>query len=126
MTTTSAARTYTYTANVTDLTGGGWMRSSTRKAHAIRTGYRCAICGTSIRGEGKAHMAHMTPRSKGGLNGPDNVVATCQDCNLLMGERTLTELCAVRRNGAAIYERVTAYLALPLDRAAGRAAAARS
>lgn len=38
---------------------------------------------------------HQTPRSRGGIDGPPNLVWACQSCNTLKGDRTLEEFRAV-------------------------------
>ena len=112
-------RTYTYTANTKDITGGSWMRAETKAAHKARCKDACPICGSKP-AKGEGHIAHMTPRSRGGLNGPDNTIYFCADCNLRMGEKTLAEFCADLPNGAETQARVEAILAQPLDREEGR------
>lgn len=54
-----------------------------RKALFSRDGHKCAFCG------GDANtIDHVTPRSKGGKNTWDNVVAACRPCNAEKADRT--------------------------------------
>lgn len=50
---------------------------------------RCAYCRQSF--ESDWHIEHVVPLSRGGSNGPENVVLACADCNLNKGARTLQE-----------------------------------
>lgn len=54
---------------------------------------RCVYCGDP---DGPFHFDHRTARSKGGPNGPDNVVLACATCNLSKAGRDLEEW---QRNG---------------------------
>lgn len=52
-----------------------------------RDQHRCQYCATTKR----LTLDHVIPRSKGGLHTWDNVVAACQRCNSLKGDRTPAE-----------------------------------
>lgn len=46
-----------------------------------RDGFRCRYCGvTSL--DSMLHVDHVIPRSEGGTDDPENLVTSCQDCNL--------------------------------------------
>lgn len=47
----------------------------------------CWYCGFPF--PMKIHADHVVPLSKGGGNGPDNIVASCPDCNLSKANRLL-------------------------------------
>jgi 5-methylcytosine-specific restriction endonuclease McrA len=53
------------------------------------TGWRCFYCLGSLLGG--YHVDHMTPLSRGGSNGPDNIVCACPSCNLSKGNKTAAE-----------------------------------
>ena len=46
----------------------------------------CAYCGKSA-----TTMDHVTPLSRGGIHGPDNLVPACQSCNFSKHTKTLDE-----------------------------------
>lgn len=50
---------------------------------------RCAYCLQNF-GE-DWHIEHVRPLSKGGSNGPENIVLACHDCNLNKGDKTPEE-----------------------------------
>lgn len=54
---------------------------------------RCWWCGTKLveSGIGKFHVDHREPLSKGGSNGPENLVCTCPKCNLTKHDKTPLE-----------------------------------
>ncbi len=60
----------------------------TRKNILQRDNYCCQYCG--IRGE-KLSVDHVFPRSRGGADTWENVVASCFPCNLRKGNRTPEE-----------------------------------
>ncbi len=53
-----------------------------------RDSHTCQYCGSSKR----LTLDHIVPRSKGGTHTWDNVVAACERCNSLKGDRLLQEL----------------------------------
>lgn len=60
--------------------GRGWERISKRVLK--RDGYTCHWCG-----EDADTADHLVPRSKGGTNDDDNLVAACRACNSRRGNR---------------------------------------
>lgn len=46
----------------------------------------CAYCGTS---PNFLTIDHVTPRSQGGTNEPDNLLPACKNCNESKGSRSL-------------------------------------
>lgn len=67
-------------------TGTSWDRL--RKMIAARDGERCVYCG-ALTPDGAAD--HVLPLSKGGTDGIDNLVWTCQSCNSSKQDKTLRE-----------------------------------
>lgn len=60
----------------------------TRKNLMYRDHYSCQYCGIKST---NLTIDHVTPRSKGGADTWDNVVACCQRCNVKKGNRTPKE-----------------------------------
>ncbi len=65
---------------------GAWAHGSTRawrktRARVLhRDNHRCHWCGDHA-----THADHLIPRSHGGPDTPDNLVAACAACNLSRG-----------------------------------------
>ncbi len=56
----------------------------------IRDRYRCQYCGT--RGtSAELTLDHILPKSRGGRSSPENLCASCQECNQRKGDRTPDE-----------------------------------
>ena len=51
--------------------------------------WRCFYCLASL--FNGYHIEHMTPLSRGGSNGPENIVCSCGPCNLRKGTKTAAE-----------------------------------
>jgi 5-methylcytosine-specific restriction endonuclease McrA len=45
-----------------------------------RDGRRCRYCGTELQGK-NVHIDHVYPVAMGGIDHPDNLVASCKKCN---------------------------------------------
>lgn len=66
----------------------------------IKQGFKCKYCGHPIaqaRGRDKkvyrvSTLDHVIPKSKGGTNCKENIVAACVNCNSLKGEDSVYEL----------------------------------
>jgi 5-methylcytosine-specific restriction endonuclease McrA len=58
-----------------------------RRGVLRRDGHRCAYCG-----HGAATVDHVLPRSRGGPDAWENLVACCVRCNNLKGDRTPEEM----------------------------------
>jgi 5-methylcytosine-specific restriction endonuclease McrA len=58
-----------------------------RRGVLRRDGHRCAYCGRSA-----DTVDHVHPKSRGGLETWENLVASCLRCNNKKGNRTLAEL----------------------------------
>jgi hypothetical protein len=60
-------------------------------SHPVRspdgTGHRCAYCGSSA-----STIDHVLPRSRGGKDEWENLVACCLKCNNIKGDRTPGEM----------------------------------
>jgi len=52
---------------------------------------KCHYCATELDLRGNWHLEHKTPRSRGGTDLPDNLVASCAPCNMKKGRRTHEE-----------------------------------
>ncbi|WP_100811639.1 HNH endonuclease [Microbacterium sp. BR1] len=59
----------------------------TRRGVLRRDGNRCAYCG-----KGATTIDHVLPRSRGGADSWENLVACCLRCNNLKGDRTPAEM----------------------------------
>ncbi|WP_029146165.1 HNH endonuclease [Microbacterium luticocti] len=59
----------------------------TRRGVLRRDGFRCAYCGGHA-----ATIDHVLPRSRGGADSWENLVACCQRCNNVKGDRTPAEM----------------------------------
>ena len=59
----------------------------TRRGVLRRDGNRCAYCG-----QGATTIDHVLPRSRGGADSWENLVACCLRCNNLKGDRTPAEM----------------------------------
>lgn len=71
--------------------GGGWVRF--RAEVLARDGHRCVYCGTA---DVPLQLDHIFPRSRGGVDHPDNLNAACKPCNTSKGAKTLEEWGGVR------------------------------
>jgi len=65
-----------------------YQRRSTMSRRAVfaRDGHRCGYCGAHA-----DSIDHVLPRSRGGLNVWENVIAACRGCNLRKRDRTPEE-----------------------------------
>jgi 5-methylcytosine-specific restriction endonuclease McrA len=66
------------------------MQQASRKNIFTRDGYRCMYCGQSRAGA-ELELEHVIPRSRGGKNSWDNLVAACRRCNSRKNDRTPEE-----------------------------------
>lgn len=66
------------------------MQLVTRKNIFIRDGYRCMYCGKKFKHE-QLELEHIIPKSQGGRNSWDNLVAACRTCNSRKNNRTPEE-----------------------------------
>lgn len=55
----------------------------------IKKNTTCYYCGVEL--EGKGHVEHMTPLSRGGLHSVNNLTMSCASCNLSKGTKTAEE-----------------------------------
>jgi len=62
----------------------------TRKNILVRDGYRCMYCGTRKDGS-ELELEHVIPKSRGGKNTWENLVAACAPCNRRKNDRTPEE-----------------------------------
>lgn len=48
-----------------------------------RDGFKCHYCGRSASEDGvKLHIDHITPKSRGGKDDPENYITSCSECNI--------------------------------------------
>jgi len=66
---------------------GGRRVPVTRRGVLRRDGHRCAYCGKAA-----ATIDHVLPRSRGGADSWENLVACCLRCNNVKGDRTPAEM----------------------------------
>ena len=59
----------------------------TRRGVLRRDGHRCAYCGKTA-----TTIDHVQPRSRGGVDSWENLVACCLRCNNVKGDRTPVEM----------------------------------
>ena len=58
-----------------------------RRGVLRRDGHRCAYCSRSA-----TTVDHVTPKSRGGRDSWENLVACCLNCNNAKGDKTLSEI----------------------------------
>lgn len=66
---------------------GGRSAPVTRRGVLRRDGHRCAYCGKTA-----STIDHVLPRSRGGKDTWENLVACCLRCNNVKGDRTPQEM----------------------------------
>jgi 5-methylcytosine-specific restriction endonuclease McrA len=101
-------------------------RLGLRLSRAIdaRDGGRCVYCGATAEESGShLHLDHVTPRSLGGEDSPDNLVTACRGCNCARKTMSLAQWSAYKGvmlglAPATIARRVRRRLAQPLSLAA--------
>lgn len=62
-----------------------------RKNIFLRDGMRCMYCGTKKSDTVELELEHIVPRSRGGKNTWENLVAACTPCNRKKNDRTPEE-----------------------------------
>ncbi|MYM19977.1 HNH endonuclease [Brevibacterium sp. 5221] len=65
----------------------GRTAALSRRGVLRRDGHRCAYCGAAA-----GTVDHVLPRSRGGANSWENLVACCRACNNRKGDRTPEEI----------------------------------
>lgn len=85
----------------------GWLFPSQRKKSGVkksvrfavlrRDGFRCVYCGATA-AERKLHVDHVYPRSHGGSDEMENLVASCDECNIGKSNRH-TDLAMEAKDG---------------------------
>ena len=66
---------------------GGRRVPVTRRGVLRRDSHRCAYCGAAA-----STIDHVLPRSRGGMDSWENLVACCLRCNNVKGDRTPQEM----------------------------------
>ncbi len=74
-----------------ETSGGKWIRPDKRLAIYLRDGLACVWCGWAIEDGERLSLDHITPHSKGGSNGADNLIACCLRCNSSRQDRSIDE-----------------------------------
>ena len=69
--------------------GGSWTRR--RRAILLRDNYRCVYCG-----EHADTVDHVHPKSLGGTDAVENLVAACEPCNMSKSSQQVDEWLASR------------------------------
>jgi 5-methylcytosine-specific restriction endonuclease McrA len=67
------------------------MQQVSRKNIFVRDGYRCQYCGSRKNNGSELELEHVIPKSKGGRNTWENLVAACSPCNRKKNDRTPEE-----------------------------------
>lgn len=65
-------------------------KNPSRKAILLRDGYTCVYCGRWLSHKNST-IDHVMPKSRGGKNTWENLVCSCESCNLKKGDRTPEE-----------------------------------
>lgn len=58
------------------------IRAGSRWAILNRDGFRCYYCGRNSKDGANLHIDHVVPFARGGIDDIDNLVTTCEQCNL--------------------------------------------
>lgn len=64
-----------------------------RQAILDRDGHKCFFCGATT----NLHVHHMTPRSKGGTDDPENLLVVCEKCHTWLHEGDPVHALMVKR-----------------------------
>lgn len=67
--------------------GSGSISKAVRFNVLRRDGFRCVYCGNKASDQSPLQIDHVKPRSKGGSNEPENLVAACRACNIGKSDR---------------------------------------
>ncbi len=79
------ARAYVTRRRARKLAAGGNFKASDVRRQLRSQKGRCYWCNAKLNGE--HHIDHVIPLSRGGSNGPDNIVIACPICNLSKGDK---------------------------------------
>lgn len=74
--------------------GSKWCRRDLRLAIYLRDGMACMWCGVTLEDGAKLTLDHVTPHSRGGRNGADNLICACEKCNKSRGNRSAASFAA--------------------------------
>jgi hypothetical protein len=100
---------------------GSEIQPAVRCAVYLRGGGRCVYCLTELT-KATLQIDHVTPRSEGGSNLPENLVPSCGTCNFRSwygGEIFEAHLERVGATWAEIDRRIREQTSTPIDRKAG-------
>jgi len=70
--------------------GGDLTESEILEQRKLQQG-KCHYCGSCLDNNGRGHIDHKTPLSRGGRNTKSNIVIACSNCNLNKGIKTEEE-----------------------------------
>lgn len=108
--------------------GMNWIRPDLRLALYMRDGFCCLWCGRGIEDGIRLSLDHIQPASKGGSDGPHNLVTACTRCNNRRNEQSAGAfaLRMERESGGRILadsfiNEIADRIARPFDRAAAKA-----
>jgi hypothetical protein len=71
--------------------GMNWISKPSRLAIYLRDNLCCCYCGSTLEDGIKLTLDHLTTRSNGGNNKPENLITACHKCNSNRGDRDLVE-----------------------------------
>jgi len=87
---------------------GQWIRTESRLAIYLRDRFTCLLCLRDLHDAAPSDITldHITPRSTGGGNTPDNLYTCCRACNCSRQDKPLARVAGpearahIRRNAA--------------------------
>ena len=85
---------------------GQWIRTDARLAIYLRDRFTCLLCLRDLHDADATDITldHVTPKSDGGGNGPDNLYTCCRGCNCSRQDKPLARVAGketrqhIRRN----------------------------
>jgi len=89
----AARRAYEAVRRAAKMSAGGTHTREDIAAQHRRQRGRCYWCGESV--GGTYHVDHVIPLSRGGSNGPENIVISCPTCNMMKGAKMPSEFVGV-------------------------------
>ena len=88
------------------------VSKSKQKQVFADTGGRCWYCGCELHPD-HFHVDHQIPKSSGGSSDIDNLVASCERCNMVKGTLSIEEFrIRMKYMPAVLPSRVATYLAI--------------
>lgn len=113
----NAVRAYEHKRRARKLQSSGSHTEADVLRILAQQSWRCFYCQCDIRDA--HHIEHRVPLSRGGSNGPENIVCSCPSCNFRKHAKTEVEFIwnTPRRRVQSVrrVERVTTQVALPVE-----------